>query len=160
MSMRMCSLASSVHGEHNRNTRLKSTHCSSSQEFDEVSNILRTEALRAETTTAARINQAMRLPIQVVKASMARVTGSNALSHASMAPACISPPAARRRQSPARAFIIALCPTCLAPTKPPHLIRSRHEASMEKLVAGGGPKPGLGQALAGCLAGQGPETHG
>ncbi len=58
MSMRMCSLSSSVQGEHSRNTMLNSTHCSSSQEFDEVSNILRTVALAAETTTAARISQA------------------------------------------------------------------------------------------------------
>ena len=35
MSMRMCSLSSSVHGEHSRNTALNSTHCSSSQEFDD-----------------------------------------------------------------------------------------------------------------------------
>src|SRR6202142_2604112 len=58
MSMRMCSLASSVHGEHTRNTALNSTHCNSSQEFDEVSKILRTEELTADTTTAARISQA------------------------------------------------------------------------------------------------------
>ena len=45
MSMRMCSLASSVHGEQSRNTALNSTHCSSSQEFDEVSNTLRTRGV-------------------------------------------------------------------------------------------------------------------
>ena len=49
---------------------LNSTHCSSSQEFDEVSKILRTVALTAETTTAARISQARRLPIQMVMASI------------------------------------------------------------------------------------------
>ena len=38
MSMRMCSFASSVHGEHSRKTMLNSTHCSSSQEFDDMSN--------------------------------------------------------------------------------------------------------------------------
>src|SRR5450759_933633 len=52
MSMRMCSLSSSVQGAHSRNTALNSTHCNSSQEFDEVSKILRTVALTAETTTA------------------------------------------------------------------------------------------------------------
>ena len=76
---------------------LNSTHCSSSQEFDEVSKILRTVALSAETTTAARISHAMRLPIQVVTASITRVTGSNAFSNASRAPTCISPSAGPRR---------------------------------------------------------------
>src|SRR6185437_4869176 len=85
MSMRMCSLASRVQGEHSRNTILNSTHCSSSHEFDEVSKILRTVALAAETTTAARISHATRLPIQVVIASITRATGSNALSNASRA---------------------------------------------------------------------------
>ena len=75
----MCSLASSVHGEHSKNTMLNSTHCNSSQEFDDVSNILRMVALAAETITAARISQAIRLPIQVVAASIARVNGSNAV---------------------------------------------------------------------------------
>src|SRR5665213_2000320 len=93
MSMRMCSLASRVHGAHSRNTMLNSTHWSSSQEFDEVSKTLRTVALTAETTTAARINQATRLPIQVVVASIIRVAGSNALSNASRAPTCLPPPA-------------------------------------------------------------------
>src|SRR6266567_622003 len=40
ISIRMCSLSSSVHGEHNRKTTLNSTHCSSSHELDEVSNVL------------------------------------------------------------------------------------------------------------------------
>jgi hypothetical protein len=61
---------------------LKSTHCNSSQELDEVSKTLRTMALIAETMTAARINHANRFPIHVVAASMTRVTGSNAVSHA------------------------------------------------------------------------------
>src|SRR5690242_8947692 len=59
MSMRMCSLASKVQGEHRRNTALNSTHCSSSHEFDDVSKIFRTVAFAAETTTARRISQAM-----------------------------------------------------------------------------------------------------
>src|SRR6266700_2284615 len=83
ISMRMCSLASNVHGEHNKNTMLKSTHCNSSHEFDEVSKILRTVALTAETTTAARMSHAIRFPSHVVTASIARVTGSNAVSNAS-----------------------------------------------------------------------------
>src|SRR5664279_2865153 len=53
MSIRMCSLASRVHGEHSRNTTLNNTHCSSSQEFDEVSNIFRTVALAAVVVSAA-----------------------------------------------------------------------------------------------------------
>ena len=82
----MCSLASSVHGEHSKNTMLKSTHCNSSHEFDEVSKILRIVALAAETSTAANISHAILLPIQVVPASIARVNGSNAVSNASRAP--------------------------------------------------------------------------
>ena len=64
MSMRICSLSSSVHGEHSRNTTLNSTHCSSSQELDEVSKTLRTMALTADTITATRISHASRLPVQ------------------------------------------------------------------------------------------------
>ena len=56
---------------------LNSTHCSSSQEFDEVSKILRTVALVADTSTAARMSQATYLPIQVLMASIAGLTGSN-----------------------------------------------------------------------------------
>src|SRR5215203_3789402 len=41
MSIRMCSLSSNVHGEQSRKTMLKSTHCSSSHELDEISNDLR-----------------------------------------------------------------------------------------------------------------------
>ena len=58
MSMRMCSLSSSVQDATSRNTAPNSTHCSSSQEFDEVSNSLRMMALTADTMTAARISQA------------------------------------------------------------------------------------------------------
>ena len=65
---------------------LNSTHCISSQEFDDVSKTLRTVALAAETTTAARISHANRLPIHVVAASTTRVTGSNAFSNASKVP--------------------------------------------------------------------------
>ena len=70
---------------------LNSTHCSSSQEFDDVSKILRTVALAADTMTAARISHASRLPIHVLMASTTRETGSNALSNASRAPTGISP---------------------------------------------------------------------
>src|SRR5437868_3364843 len=73
ISMRICSLSSSVHDEHSRNTMLNSSHCSSSHEFDEVSNTLRTVALTADTITASRISQASRLPVQRVNASMARL---------------------------------------------------------------------------------------
>src|SRR6185437_12431634 len=73
-----------------RNTMLKSTHCSSSQEFDEVSNILRSVALSADTTTAAKISQAKRLPIHVSMASIRRAIGSNDFSNASRAPTFIS----------------------------------------------------------------------
>src|SRR3954453_775673 len=70
MSMRMCSLSSSVHDEHIRNTMLNSSHCSSSQELDEVSKVLRTIALSADTTTATRISHARRLPIHLVNVSI------------------------------------------------------------------------------------------
>src|SRR5262245_49884817 len=86
MSMRMCSLASNVQGEHSKNTMLNSTHCSSSQEFEDVSKTFRTVALTAETMTAAKISHANRLPSHVLTASMTRVTGSNAFSKASKAP--------------------------------------------------------------------------
>src|SRR4051794_34627828 len=73
MSMRMCSLSSSVHGEHSRNTMLNSTHCSSSQELEDISKDLRTIAFIADTTTASRISQARRLPVHFVNASMPRL---------------------------------------------------------------------------------------
>src|SRR5882757_1188288 len=73
MSILMCSLSSSVHGEHSRNTTLNNTHCSSSQELEEVSKVLRTIAFIAETTTATRISHANRLPVHFVNASIPRL---------------------------------------------------------------------------------------
>src|SRR6266702_610074 len=73
MSIRMCSLSSNVHDEHSRKTMLNSTHCSSSQELEEVSKVLRTVALIAETMTATRISHASRLPVQRVNASILRL---------------------------------------------------------------------------------------
>src|SRR3954452_8641003 len=73
ISIRICSLSSSVHGEHSRNTMLNSTHWSSSQEFDEVSKILRIDALAAETSTATKISHARRLPVHRVNASIPRL---------------------------------------------------------------------------------------
>ena len=70
MSIRMCSLSSSVQDAHSRNTMLKSTHCSSSHELEDVSNVFRTIAFSAEMTTASRISQARRLPVQRVNASI------------------------------------------------------------------------------------------
>src|SRR5215813_2318282 len=80
MSMRMCSLASNVHDEQSRNTVPNSTHCSSSQAFDDVSKSLRMTALVAETITAARISQLRVLPIRKVTASMTRLSASNAFT--------------------------------------------------------------------------------
>src|SRR5258707_15807158 len=77
--MRICSFDSSVHGEHIRNTMLNSTHCNSRHEFDDVSKILRTLALTADTTTAARMSQDRRLPIQVFMASIRRLNGRSVL---------------------------------------------------------------------------------
>src|SRR5712675_1041228 len=73
MSIRICSLSSRVQDEHSRKTTLNSTHCSSSQELDEVSKVLRTMALTADTTTATRISQARRLPVHLVNASIPRL---------------------------------------------------------------------------------------
>src|SRR5262249_45525935 len=70
MSMRMCSLSRSVHDAHSRKTTLNSTHCSSSQAFDDTSNVLRTTALIADTATAAKIAQAHHLPICTLTASI------------------------------------------------------------------------------------------
>src|SRR5260370_24621210 len=69
----ICSLSSRVQDEHSRNTMLNSTHCSSSQELDEVSKVLRTIALSADTTTATRISHASRLPVHLVNASIPRL---------------------------------------------------------------------------------------
>src|SRR5450432_776860 len=74
MSIRICSLSRSVQDEHSRKTTLNSTHCSSSQELDEVSKVLRTIALSADTTTATRISHARRLPSHRVNASIPRLT--------------------------------------------------------------------------------------
>src|SRR5712692_3751794 len=73
ISIRICSLSSSVQDEHSRNTMLNSTHCSSSQELEEVSKVFRTAALRADTTTATRISHARRLPSHLVNASIPRL---------------------------------------------------------------------------------------
>src|SRR6516164_2120319 len=108
MSMRMCSLASNVHGEHNRNTTLNNTHCNSSQAFDEVSKTFRTVALAADTITAARISQARRRPIQVVTVSTTRVAGSKDLSNPSR-PLTGTSPWSAVMVTPARPFYFLLC---------------------------------------------------
>src|SRR5712691_8799890 len=74
MSIRICSLSRRVQDEHSRKTMLNSTHWSSSQELEEVSKLLRTMALRADTTTATKISQARRLPTHLVNASIPRLT--------------------------------------------------------------------------------------
>src|SRR5690606_14089652 len=58
MSMRMCSLAISVHDAQSRNTAANSTHCSSSHAFELVSKTLRMVALVAEMATAATTSHA------------------------------------------------------------------------------------------------------
>ena len=155
MSMRMCSLASSVQGEHSRNTMLNSTHCSSSQEFDEVSKILRTVALTAETTTAARISHARRLPIQVVMASISARHRQQRLEYCVESAHSVSPLCRAQALAPGRVVIFTWCPHGLAETKSPTLIRCRHQPSMEKLVADRGvdarPGPAIGRSV-----GQGP----
>src|SRR5436305_367440 len=57
ISIRMCSLSSSVQGEHSRKTMLNNTHCSSSQELEDMSKVFRMIALTADTTTATRISR-------------------------------------------------------------------------------------------------------
>src|SRR5437763_4707267 len=74
MSMRMCSLDRSVHGEHKRNMVPNRTHCSSSHAFDEVSNTFLIVALVAEMITTIRISQDKTLPIRKLTASMARLS--------------------------------------------------------------------------------------
>src|SRR3954471_21489417 len=74
MSMRMCSLSSSVHDATIRNTAPNSTHCSSSQELDETSKSLRMMAFTADTITAARMSHARILPMRKLIASMTRLT--------------------------------------------------------------------------------------
>src|SRR6266702_4568782 len=106
MSIRMCSLSSSVQGEHSRKTTLNRTHCSSSQELDDVSKVLRTIALIAEMMTATRINQARRLPVQRVNASIPPLNLRSAVNDKSSpdcAPAVLSAPTwAHRLVSPRR----------------------------------------------------------
>ena len=97
MSMRMCSLFNSVHGEHRRKTTENRIHCSSSHLFELVSNTLRTIALPAETNVAARIAHASHLPIRVLIASIARLSASNACIH----PPCAAP---ARPRFPSGAF--------------------------------------------------------
>ena len=64
ISMRMCSFERSVQGEQSRNITPNSTHCSSSQAFEEVSKSFRTVALVAEIRTTTKISQAMLLPMR------------------------------------------------------------------------------------------------
>ena len=70
ISMRTCSFDSSVQGAQSRNTMLNSTHCSSSQAFDETSKTLRTVALPADTRMAMRTIRAKNWPIQRLTVSM------------------------------------------------------------------------------------------
>jgi hypothetical protein len=95
MSMRMCSLSRSVHDAQSRNTKLNSTHCSSSQAFEDISNVLRTTALIAEMTTASRIAHAHHLPICTLMASMTLLSLRSART-----PNSPLPPAARRAHRP------------------------------------------------------------
>ena len=53
---------------------LNSTHCSSSQELEDMSKLLRTMALIADTITATRISHARRFPVQRVNASIPRLS--------------------------------------------------------------------------------------
>ena len=99
---------------------LNNTHCSSSQEFDEVSKTLRTVALAADTTTAARISHDKRLPIQVLMASITRVAGSNALSTASRR-SLASPLCSAVRGAPASILFLLYVPTAWPRAKPAHL---------------------------------------
>ena len=92
MSMRMCSLERSVHGEHSRKMAPNRTHCSSSQAFDDMSNTLRTVALVAEMITTIRISQDNTLPTRKLTASMARLSLSKP---STTVPPCGGPNAAR-----------------------------------------------------------------
>src|SRR5262249_21815568 len=108
ISMRMCSLDRSVHGEHKRNIAPNRTHCSSSQAFDEVSKTFRTVALVAETITTIRISQDKILPIRKLTASMARLSLSKPSTHRPLAlvrrvaeqPLCAASWLCPRRQPP------------------------------------------------------------
>ena len=70
MSIRICSLLSSVHGAHSRNTIPNSTHCNSSHAFDDSSSSLRTVALALEIRTATRISHDKWRPIHELIASI------------------------------------------------------------------------------------------
>ena len=143
MSMRMCSLASRVHGEHSRNTTLNSTHCSSSQEFDEVSKILRTVALARRDQHGGQDQPGHAFANPGVDRVDSAAIGSNALSNASRAPTSISPrPAAG---AAGRSFYFCLGPHGLALRPSPlTLIRAATRRQWPKLVAvtGGGTVQG------------------
>ena len=85
-----------------------------------MSKILRTVALTADTTTAAMISHAKRLPIQVVAASMTRDSGNNAFRTASRAPTCI-PLCPADARALAGILIVTSCPHGAAqrPSPPP-----------------------------------------
>ena len=83
MSMRMCSLDSSVHAEHSRKTAPNRIHWISSHELDEVLKTLRTMALAALTSTAARMAQATIWPTRVLNASTARLKLSSPFNRSS-----------------------------------------------------------------------------
>ena len=86
MSMRMCSLASSVQGEHSKNTMLNSTHCNSSHEFDEVSKTLADGGIGSGDEYGGHISHAIRFPIQVVTRRLRALTAAMPSSNASRAP--------------------------------------------------------------------------
>src|SRR5689334_8188143 len=82
--MRMCSLESSVHGAHSRNTTPKSIHCSSSQALEEVFSVLRTIAFTVLTSTASRMAHAKTIPSFVLNRSMARLIPSSVFKESSL----------------------------------------------------------------------------
>src|SRR5262245_35501768 len=84
MSMRICSLESSVHAEHSRKTAPNKIHWISSQELEEVLKTLRTVALAALTSTAARMAQATICPSRVLNASTDRLNLSNVFNAPSL----------------------------------------------------------------------------
>ena len=87
MSMRMCSLESSVHAAHSRNTAPNRIHWISSHELEEVLKTLRTVALAALMRMAARMAQATTWPMRALKASTARLNRSNVFNRSSLAEA-------------------------------------------------------------------------
>src|SRR5262249_5704721 len=120
MSMRMCSLERRVHGEHRRNIVPNSTHCSSSQAFDEVSNTFLIVALVAETITTIRISQDKTLPIRNLPGSRARLSLTNPPPSF---PHCISWEGSPNR----RCRLLLLAPTAPPPGHPnlPRPLRGR-----------------------------------